>query len=678
MIEIGNQLFAQATFWQRVVEVFTTPSLQLFLLLGSLLLAISLLLLTMTRLGHARPITKCVVLSVIAHVLLLGYAYGTRLMFQVPVAKQDNAIQVQFDMSEDGPEQVPEPIDDSIIDEFSSDDIQFETEPLARPKQEVPFELQRVVDLKGLEPYEVPNSEINIALLEKQSPQFNIEQPTIHFEQQEWSDDPAPNPEEILFQRHGDAEDDFKIHEPQFEVDKNDLEPSPELENIEIKPEVLNDNSFVGTKDRAEQFVSELSVPDADKFISDEFAESTRLAGQTPTVELQEQIERKEVIQSRRLGDGLPVPSLYQLRSAPNRPLAIQQSGGSGETEAAVQSALLWLSKNQSNDGRWCPKESKAGVEEQVYGHDRGGCGIRAEMGITALASLAFLGAGHTHLEGDYRENVQMALEFLVRNQSSSGDLSGNAKLFARMYCHSMALLALSEALAITGDARLERVVRLGVDYSVQAQNKADGGWRYQPGDSGDMSQFGWQVMALNAAEKAGIQLEESTKQRMKKFLQSCSTGTYSGLASYRPNEGPSTSMTAESLLCRAFLGLATSRDQLAEAQDRILNEPPTPSKMNLYYWYYATLALHQWGGKPWQQWNQQMQRVLLSHQSHSGEEAGSWSPDGLWGGYGGRVYSTALATLSLEVYYRYGVANSVQHHAVGSKSNQVVAPISR
>ena len=32
----------------------------------------------------------------------------------------------------------------------------------------------------------------------------------------------------------------------------------------------------------------------------------------------------------------------------------------------------------------------------------------------------------------------------------------------------------------------------------------------------------------------------------------------------------------------------------------------------------------------------------------------GSWDPDGRWGHEGGRIYATALAVLTLEVYYRY------------------------
>ena len=48
------------------------------------------------------------------------------------------------------------------------------------------------------------------------------------------------------------------------------------------------------------------------------------------------------------------------------------------------------------------------------------------------------------------------------------------------------------------------------------------------------------------------------------------------------------------------------------------------------------------------------MKETLLPIQSRKGSEAGSWEPNGVWGGYGGRVYSTATAALNLEVYYRY------------------------
>jgi len=84
------------------------------------------------------------------------------------------------------------------------------------------------------------------------------------------------------------------------------------------------------------------------------------------------------------------------------------------------------------------------------------------------------------------------------------------------------------------------------------------------------------------------------------------------------------------------------------------LQEMPGTGLVNHYYWYYATLALYQSGGDPWRRWNEALQKNLLAAQRLDGTWAGSWDPDPVWGRCGGRVYSTALCTLCLEVYYRY------------------------
>ena len=75
---------------------------------------------------------------------------------------------------------------------------------------------------------------------------------------------------------------------------------------------------------------------------------------------------------------------------------------------------------------------------------------------------------------------------------------------------------------------------------------------------------------------------------------------------------------------------------------------------MNLYSWYYATMALYHRQDAMWDDWNRALQDALLATQNRSGSLAGSWDPDTEWGSYGGRVYSTAMATLCLEVYYRF------------------------
>lgn len=82
--------------------------------------------------------------------------------------------------------------------------------------------------------------------------------------------------------------------------------------------------------------------------------------------------------------------------------------------------------------------------------------------------------------------------------------------------------------------------------------------------------------------------------------------------------------------------------------------ERPTPHHVNLYYWYYGTLALYHAGGTDWERWNDELKKSLLALQEKEGAEAGSWPANGVWAGYGGRVYATAMAALNLEVYYRY------------------------
>jgi hypothetical protein len=112
--------------------------------------------------------------------------------------------------------------------------------------------------------------------------------------------------------------------------------------------------------------------------------------------------------------------------------------------------------------------------------------------------------------------------------------------------------------------------------------------------------------------------------------------------------------MTAEALVCRLFLGLTPDRGALDEAADFILQAPPDAGRANLYYWYYATLGLSQMDDVRWRTWNELLRARLLANQRADGHAAGSWDPDTLWGGHGGRVYSTALSALCLEVYYRY------------------------
>ncbi len=130
--------------------------------------------------------------------------------------------------------------------------------------------------------------------------------------------------------------------------------------------------------------------------------------------------------------------------------------------------------------------------------------------------------------------------------------------------------------------------------------------------------------------------------------------------------------MTAEAWVCRQFLDVGGPGPASTEAAEFLLRHESDRIvaamtggavvlaaeyllRTNFYYWYYATLALYQHGGEPWSRWNAAMRDRIVGLQHASGHRAGSWDPDeSLYGSKGGRIYCTALAALTLEVYYRY------------------------
>ncbi len=324
--------------------------------------------------------------------------------------------------------------------------------------------------------------------------------------------------------------------------------------------------------------------------------------------------------------------------------------GATRDTAAAVEAALQWLVEHQEKDGSWDASLHRAGIDRQVDGQQRSSTGVNADNGITGLALLALLGDGNTHLVGSRREAVQHGLEYLLGQQTANGSLAGNATMFARMYCHAMATVAVCEAYAMTSDDRLQRCAQRAIAYTIDCQDTLTGGWRYQRSDPGDMSQFGWQVLALQSAQQAGISTPADTHRLMLKFLQSCNTGLKRGLASYRPGFGATAAMTAESMACRVWLGSQNKPEQLAEGAQYLVQRLPSIEQPDFYYWYYGSLSLRFVGGERWERWTVALKQTLPKMQRSDG----SWSAVTKWAGYGGTVYSTAMGALCLESFYRY------------------------
>jgi len=382
---------------------------------------------------------------------------------------------------------------------------------------------------------------------------------------------------------------------------------------------------------------------------------------------------RPGVLATTRRRRELSLPATYRLRTLSQRRLAAQKYGGTEASEQAVEFSLAWLARHQHRDGHWdsdgfsthCPGGQRCqdpggrGLHGDVNRPEADRrAGLHADAGITALSLLAFLGAGYTHEEGLYADEITRAINWLISQQQASGFLGSRATRYARNYCHAIASYALAEAYGMQADktqnVRLKTAVTRAASYIVSQQHPQTGGWRYVKGQEGDMSMFGWQLMALKSAEIAGLSVPEQSKDLMFHFVNSRSRGRFKGLASYRPEEQVTPTMTAEALFSKQMLGIARDHPASREAVQYLSLKRPKLSETNLYYWYYGTLAMYQYGGESWRNWNGSLRNLLVATQRQDGHAKGSWDPRGPWGSFGGRIYSTALSTLCLEVYYRF------------------------
>jgi len=337
-------------------------------------------------------------------------------------------------------------------------------------------------------------------------------------------------------------------------------------------------------------------------------------------------------------------------RSGQSKRIALLQTGGDESTEAAVEAALRFLAADQRPDGSWDPATSGAGRETMTLGTDRKSAGRRATTGITGLALLSMLGSGNTHQQGPFADNVRRGLTYLILNQHPNGSLAGHAEVYEANYCHGMAALAMCEAAAMTGDASAIASAAAAVRFTTGMQHPTTGGWRYVAGDPGDLSQLGWQAMVLDAGRAAGVPTTDQSFALTGRFVRSVRGGQHGGLAAYRPGDGPSRTMTAEALATRLLLGEQVPEAELREAEEYLLRQTPGVGRDNYYCWYYASIALHQLQDDAWHTWNREMKSHLIARQT----SGGSWPTDSEWGGYGGRIYTTAMAALCLEVYYRH------------------------
>ena len=328
-------------------------------------------------------------------------------------------------------------------------------------------------------------------------------------------------------------------------------------------------------------------------------------------------------------------------RSSGKKGALLAAYGGNAETETAVRMGLDWLKYRQQKDGSWSlmGKYKNAGRQEN-------------RVAATAMALLAFQGAGSTHQEGEDKEPIKRGWAYLLKQQKDDGyfDAAGS---HSRLYSHSQATIALCEIYGMTKDPNIRKPAQKALDYCYRIQTP-EGGWRYDPYKDSDMSVTGWFVLAMQSGRMAGLDVQSPGDELVCKYIDSVA---HDGGAqySYRPERKPEMPITAEALLCRQYLGWPHEDERLRRGVNLILENPIEMKQKNVYYWYYATQVCHHMDGEDWDRWNQVMRYKIPNAQEKTGPEAGSWSPVGdRWGANAGRLYQTCMCIYLLEVYYRH------------------------
>lgn len=341
--------------------------------------------------------------------------------------------------------------------------------------------------------------------------------------------------------------------------------------------------------------------------------------------------------------------------------------GGTEESEAAVMRGLKWFAAHQQPDGSWPLNE---------YDTDIAGCDCREEFeeGVdkcdvagTAFGVLSFLGAGVTHNRAPsspaelatYKDAVEKGLVYLARKQTRSRD-DKDGYLGGGMYAHALGTIAFCEAYGLSGDSRLKINAQLALKYLLNAQH-SEGGWRYSPKQPGDMSVTGWVFLAIRSAQLTGIDVQKLPLTRAGRFVETCAVGPEEVKLSryaYMPGQEEKLALSAAGLLTQQYLGWRKDEPDLVAGAEYIMQHlpPENDSKLgSIYYYYYATQVLHHMEGPNFDLWNHRMREHLIRTQEKKGHKAGSWNPNGTdQGKRGGRLYATAMAIFTLQVYYRH------------------------
>jgi len=316
------------------------------------------------------------------------------------------------------------------------------------------------------------------------------------------------------------------------------------------------------------------------------------------------------------------------------------------QTRKAVKAGLDYLKKIQNADGSF---------------------GTNYTLAASGLAGMAFLGYGSTYSRGNYAEQVQKLVEYLLKIQDAFGYFDDGQ---CRMHGHGYGTLFLAQAYGTMPPGK-QKKVREALQKAVRVICKSQtdlGGWGYMPRHV----QGGWgfdegsvtvtQVQALRAARDAGIHVPERVIKKGLGYIKK-STSERGCRYTLRGGGRTTTTLTAAAAAVLNAYGvydpgkckqLRWALTLLEKRMKASVNSGRAAMDAIEWAWYgnlYAAQACWQAGEKMWKLYYKTTYRQLLKWQ----DAAGGWSRGRSgWGGSYGAAFSTAIACLILELPMEY------------------------
>ncbi len=365
-----------------------------------------------------------------------------------------------------------------------------------------------------------------------------------------------------------------------------------------------------------------------------------------------------------------PPGGLYSARSGARDP-ALDQ---------AVAAGLDWLARHQAEDGRIscsdfsaCCRPNHCDGEGEIY-----------DVGVTALAALAFLGDHSPERRAAHAEPLARALRYLMETQNPGTGVvrSSNERYYSaeENLETGLALMALGEAAVLYRSDVCRAALERGVRFLEQSRKpgKAWGNENPAAGEN-NMTVTGFCVLGLAAAREAGVSVDPEAMNGAKLFIDEMTDGDswrtgwkerggYSGRLLGKDEKWPpdkTEAMTALAMICRVLLGEDPAQSKaLRGGADLLRKRLPLWSvddgTIDYLYWMFGAHAMWQIGGEEWERWNKELLAAVLKMQQQHNCEKGSWNPKyDPWGEAGGRAYATATLVLALEASSRYARAGS-------------------